>query len=429
MNLKDSIQNIAALNGTGTLNLNPTALTVTGGGTFSGPIIGSGSLTIAGGTLLLSKSESYIGSTTVTGGRLEIASPGSLASTAVSTTFAGATLTVDSGASLSASTALSDAGTVTLNNSSQTIATLNGSGTLNLNPTALTISNGGTFSGPINGTGTLTVAGGTMNLTGPLAASIALVSNGTTNFAANTGAAGPAVLTMASLNIGAIGAVMVNSSPLHANRTVVEVGSLTFAGTPTAPAGLLDLKDNDLIVHNGALSDITNEIAAAFDNGAWNGSGGITSSVASAARITTLAAVLNDDGTGTDTALFNSFDGQSVVDGDVLVKYTLYGDADLNGQVDAVDYEAIDNGLNMGLVGWQNGDFNGDGKINGDDYTLIDNAFNTQGLVSFADGSAGPTEMIAADTAQVSAVPEPGSLGLVGLGAAAGLMQRRRRRG
>ena len=92
----------------------------------------------------------------------------------------------------------------------------------------------------------------------------------------------------------------------------------------------------------------------------------------------------------------------------------------MNGQVNAIDYEAIDNGFNMGLVGWQNGDFNGDGKINGDDYTMIDNAFNTQGSVSFADGSAGPTEMIAS-------VPEPMSTALISVGLI-GLLGGRRRR-
>ncbi len=82
--------------------------------------------------------------------------------------------------------------------------------------------------------------------------------------------------------------------------------------------------------------------------------------------------------------------------------------------------------------GWFNGDFNYDGKINGDDYSLIDNAFNTQGSVSLAGISAGPTEMIATNTSQiagasVSAVPEPTTLGMLGIGAA-GLLTRRRRR-
>jgi hypothetical protein len=190
--------------------------------------------------------------------------------------------------------------------------------------------------------------------------------------------------------------------------------------------------DNDLIVHNGNLSDIISEIAAASDEGQWNGSGGITSSVAAAAGNTTLAAVLNDDETGTHTALYSTFDGQSVVDSDVLVKYTFFGDANFDGVVDASDYLAIDNGFNSQtsadpLTGWQNGDFNSDGFINGDDYTLIDNAFNSQGSVSYAAVGI-PTEMIASDTERVSAVPEPTTLSLFGLAAAFISLPRKRRR-
>jgi hypothetical protein len=62
----------------------------------------------------------------------------------------------------------------------------------------------------------------------------------------------------------------------------------------------------------------------------------------------------------------------------VLVKYTYYGDANLDGQVDGSDYTKIDNGFNNHLTGWINGDFNYDGAVDGSDYTLIDNAFNTQ---------------------------------------------------
>ena len=61
------------------------------------------------------------------------------------------------------------------------------------------------------------------------------------------------------------------------------------------------------------------------------------------------------------------------------MKYTYYGDANLDGKVDASDYSLIDNGYLNHLTGWYNGDFNYDGVINGSDYTLIDNAFNMQG--------------------------------------------------
>ncbi len=102
------------------------------------------------------------------------------------------------------------------------------------------------------------------------------------------------------------------------------------------------------------------------------------------------------------------------------MKYTYFGDANLDGVVNASDYTLIDNGFNSQttgplLTGWFNGDFNYDGVINGDDYALIDNAFNTQGGISLASSSAGPAEMIATDTAQVASVPEPGSLTLLTL--------------
>jgi hypothetical protein len=63
---------------------------------------------------------------------------------------------------------------------------------------------------------------------------------------------------------------------------------------------------------------------------------------------------------------------------DVLVKYTYWGDANLDGQVDGSDYTRIDNGFLNHLSGWFNGDFNGDHVVDGSDYTLIDNDFNTQ---------------------------------------------------
>ena len=69
----------------------------------------------------------------------------------------------------------------------------------------------------------------------------------------------------------------------------------------------------------------------------------------------------------------------SIGSNDVLLRYTYYGDANLDGKVDGSDYSKIDSGFINQLSGWSNGDFNYDSAINGSDYTLIDNAFNTQG--------------------------------------------------
>jgi hypothetical protein len=248
-------------------------------------------------------------------------------------------------------------------------------------------------------------------------------------------------------------------SPQNTNRSVLVTPSLNIT------SGTLNLSNNDMIVHSGSAGEsvfgpvstagtIENEIASGRGtNGTWTGTG-ITSSAAAASPSTmALAVVLNDKNQSgtlsgmqlvTVNPMFNggksTFDGQTIADGDVLVKYTYYGDALLTGSITSGDYTQIDNGYNVdqsnpgALTGWYNGDFNYDGVINGDDYTLIDNAFNSQGSVNFAGVSAGPTDMIASDTSQIagetsSAVPEPATLSVLSLAALGVLGGRRRQNG
>jgi hypothetical protein len=102
--------------------------------------------------------------------------------------------------------------------------------------------------------------------------------------------------------------------------------------------------------------------------------------------------------------------------------YTYAGDANLSGKIDADDYFRIDSNYNKSgtATGFFNGDFNYDGQINGDDYFLIDSN-HTNPLGTFAPGSLPPGGI-----SGVSAVPEPASIGLLGL-AAVGLFRRKRR--
>ncbi len=103
---------VATLNGSGALNLNPTILTVTGGGTLSGVAAGTGGLTISGGAMKLSGADTYSGTTSITGGSLELVSPGALATNNISIS-SGTTLTLDSGTTITSTPNLSIAGTAT----------------------------------------------------------------------------------------------------------------------------------------------------------------------------------------------------------------------------------------------------------------------------------------------------------------------------
>jgi len=145
--------------------------------------------------------------------------------------------------------------------------------------------------------------------------------------------------------------------------------SLTTKSLSIPAGGKLDLVNNDLVVDYSGASPIGSWTGSAYDGitgliqsgrngGAWNGNGIITS--AASANLTTL--------------------GVAEVAGDVVVKFTYAGDANLDGKINVDDYGRIDFNVNLpGASGWFNGDFNYDGKINVDDYGVIDFNVGIQG--------------------------------------------------
>ena len=247
-------------------------------------------------------------------------------------------------------------------------------------------------------------------------------------------ATAPQIVNVLGITVGAGATVSFDPALFHIGRQLVVVGSgrLSFVRSGTRTFGRLDVANNDLtlvadvLAGTSDLATTTAEVAEGYNGGDWNGAGGITSSTAAAdpTRTTALGVIQNNQsGTAIYTAT-NPYDGYVPGPGDVLVKYTYYGDANLDGKVDGQDYGRIDAGYLSGgtQTGWYNGDFNYDGRVDGSDYTLIDNGFDKQaGNLSTA--TAGLT---AAGTDEVAAVPEPAGIAVVAV--SIGVLRCRRRR-
>lgn len=145
-----------------------------------------------------------------------------------------------------------------------------------------------------------------------------------------------------------------------------------FSKSSTIP-GTLDLTNHDLVIDYTAptaFASIFGAIASGRSGGA-----GIKTSSGGGAYDLALAEASDVLGlTGGQTAFFS---GQKVDASSLLIKYTLAGDANLDGKLNADDYFQIDSsyGKSGSSLGYWHGDFDYNGVINGDDYFIIDGSF------------------------------------------------------
>ena len=221
-----------------------------------------------------------------------------------------------------------------------------------------------------------------LNFAGTTLSDTLTINSGTYTFPAPTAGAGIVPVALGTLNIAAGANAVVANAVSHADRDVLQLSAISIAGSAGNWLGTLDLGGNDLDLGTGGLTVASSLAAQGYQSGTWSGKG-ITSSLAQSdtTHLTALGVILNSTGTaalyGNGSAL-GPFDGLNPPATDVLIKYTYYGDTNLDGKIDGSDYSRLDSGFLTSKTGWYNGDLNFDSAIDGSDYTLMDNAFNTQ---------------------------------------------------
>ena len=263
-----------------------------------------------------------------------------------------------------------------------------------------------TFAGG-NGSDVLTQAaqpggGASLSFVGNTALDTLNISGGTFTFPAAPANAGITPIVLNAISLTASAKLVVASPNGQANRSVLELTTLHIAGTLGSNnwQGQLDLSSNDMIIETGDLPTVTNLIASGYNLGNWIGQGIISSAAANDPTNLTTLGVMQD-------LTAAPFDGQIPVAGAVLIKYTYFGDANLDGLVNGDDYTQIDNGFNTQASGWSNGDFSYGGSVNATDYLLIDNAFDAgaASLAAVADNSVSNAPIHAVPTAIVATSP------------------------
>jgi hypothetical protein len=264
-----------------------------------------------------------------------------------------------------------------------------------INNAALLLTGGTTSAGNIDGSGSISMTG-SGSLTANRVRQVAVTVTGTT--------AGLAI------------------RPNGADSGVSRVGSLDL-GAPASGtiSGKIDLANNHLVVDydttTSPLATLRAYIASGYDAGAWNGAG-ITTSMGN----TSTSALGYAEAGDIFTTFPATFSGQSVDDTTVLVRFTRYGDANLDQVVNLTDFNrlAANFGTSSGAT-WSMGDFTYDGIVNLSDFNRLAANF---GLSAGPDGVVDPQDW----ALLASAVPEPtGAIASVLLLTCRYLIRRRRR--
>ncbi|MGA2440389.1 MAG: dockerin type I domain-containing protein [Tepidisphaeraceae bacterium] len=284
---------------------------------------------------------------------------------------------------------------------------------LNTN-TAITVTNAGdalNISGPISGVGHLTVLGnGTVGI------------SGSNTYVGGTTVSSGVLLVGSALSLPSSNSVVSIATGAKV-QFALGIGAPTVQMPNIAAGGTLDITNNHLFINyttSDPISTVAADIKSGYNSGHWNGTG-----------IMSTAAQTTTNGLSYGLGYADGADGRvsGLSSGQIEIKYTLLGDANLDGLVNAADFTILAANFNQPVTGWDQGDFNYDGLVNAADFTDLAANFNqsVSGAAVSGGDAAALDAFAAANGISLANVPEPASAGMMGM-AGLGMVRRRRRR-
>jgi len=194
-----------------------------------------------------------------------------------------------------------------------------------------------------------------------------------------------------------------------------------------ATTAALDILNNHLIIDYGSsdpIATIAGYIQSGYNGGSWRGPG-----------INSATAIIPTNGLKYGIGYADGKDGvvSGLSSGQIEIKYTLLGDANLDGTVNGSDFSILVANFGTGATNWDQGNFLYESSVNGSDFSAL--------AANFGQGDSGAA--VAVTQADINAldsfavanglplpafanVPEPVSAALF-LVAAGGFFTRRRR--
>jgi hypothetical protein len=225
--------------------------------------------------------------------------------------------------------------------------------------------------------------------------------------------------TITKLGLGTAQMINLRASTVQASEGILKVSAKPSDNSPSGTSavtsltfgtsGKLDLTNNSLVI------DYTGPVGALV--------GDTRTNLLNGKLISSTATTNRGLGYGDNSLLgFATFAGQTVDADSVLVKYTYFGDADLDGDVDVADLGNLASAWQSEGV-WFNGDFDYNGSIDVNDLGLL--ASNWQAGMGDPLSPGSLNQVLASLGLPLASVPEPASVLLAVAGAS--LIVKRRR--